>query len=74
MENLPPVRVLDPYTGGEVELRPLRVWTLEYVERFLFIKRRRTIKVGLFQSPSTGKYFRVRLPDDYTYGTKGAEH
>ncbi|NPA97696.1 MAG: chorismate-binding protein, partial [Crenarchaeota archaeon] len=28
-------------------------------------KGRKGVKIGLFQDPSTGKYFRAKVPDDY---------
>jgi len=56
--SLPPVKVRDPYTGKEVELVPKKVWELKP-------KNRKGVKIGLFQSPETGKYFRAKVPDDY---------
>ncbi|HIQ11080.1 MAG TPA: chorismate-binding protein, partial [Pyrodictium sp.] len=26
---------------------------------------RKGVKIGLFKSPETGKYFRAKVPDDY---------
>jgi len=52
------VRVRDPTTGKEVELVPIKVWVLAP-------KGRKGVKIGLFKSPETGKYFRAKVPDDY---------
>lgn len=51
------VLVLDKTTGKLVELEPIKVWSLGP-------KGRVKIKIGLFRSPETGKYFRARVPDD----------
>ncbi len=56
--GLPPVKVRDPYTGKEVQLVPKKVWELKP-------KNRKGVKIGLFQSPGTGKYFRAKVPDNY---------
>jgi len=56
--QLPPVKVRDPTTGKEVELVPIKVWELKP-------KNRKGVKIGLFKSPETGKYFRAKVPDDY---------
>ncbi|ESQ23056.1 MAG: chromatin protein Cren7 [Acidilobus sp.] len=56
--KLPPVKVKDPTTGKEVELTPIKVWTLAP-------KTRKGVKIGLFKSPETGKFFRAKVPDDY---------
>jgi len=56
--RLPPVKVKDPTTGKEVELTPIKVWTLAP-------KTRKGVKIGLFKSPETGKFFRAKVPDDY---------
>jgi len=53
-----PVRVRDPTTGREVELVPVKVWTLAP-------KGKKGVKIGLFRSPETGKTFRAKVPDDY---------
>ena len=53
-----PVKVRDPTTGNEVELVPIKVWVLAP-------RGRKGVKIGLFKSPETGKYFRVKVPDDY---------
>ncbi|NPA04706.1 MAG: chorismate-binding protein, partial [Crenarchaeota archaeon] len=45
-----PVKVRDPTTGKEVELVPIKVWVLAP-------KGRKGVKIGLFKSPETGKYF-----------------
>ncbi len=47
------VKVRSPESGQMLELTPVKVWVL------------RKIKLGLFKDPTTGKYFRSRLPDDY---------
>ncbi len=52
------VKVKDPTTGKEVELVPEKVWTLAP-------KGRKGVKIGLFKSPETGKYFRAKVPDNY---------
>ncbi len=61
--QLPPVKVRDPTTGEEVELVPKKVWELKP-------KNRKGVKIGLFQSPKTGKYFRAKVPDDYPVTTE----
>jgi len=53
-----PVKVRDPTTGREEELVPIRVWVLAP-------RGRKGVKIGLFKSPVTGRYFRTRVPDDY---------
>ncbi|AEM39777.1 hypothetical protein Pyrfu_1924 [Pyrolobus fumarii 1A] len=53
-----PVRVRDSSTGEEVELVPIKVWVLAP-------RGRKGVKIGLFKSPKTGKYFRAKVPDDY---------
>ncbi|RLG89370.1 MAG: chorismate-binding protein [Thermoprotei archaeon] len=53
-----PVKVKDPTTGKEVEIAPEKVWVLAP-------KGRKGVKIGLFKSPETGKYFRAKVPDDY---------
>jgi len=58
MSKLPDVRVKDPTTGKDVELAPIKVWTLAP-------KTRKGVKIGLFKSPETGKFFRAKVPDDY---------
>ncbi len=52
-----PVKVRTP-TGEEKELVPKKVWMLAP-------KGRKGVKIGLFQDPATGKYFRAKVPDDY---------
>ena len=52
------VKVKDPTTGKEVELVPEKVWTLAP-------RGRKGVKIGLFKSPETGKYFRAKVPDNY---------
>ena len=53
-----PVKVLDKTTGKEVELVPVKVWVLAPPGR-------KGVKIGLFKSPETGRYFRAKVPDDY---------
>ncbi|MCE4607911.1 MAG: chromatin protein Cren7 [Caldisphaeraceae archaeon] len=48
------VKVKDPTTGKEVSLAPIKVWTLAP-------KRGKGVKIGLFKSPETGKYFRAKV-------------
>ncbi len=55
------VKVKDPTTGKEVELVPEKVWTLAP-------RGRKGVKIGLFKSPETGKYFRAKVPDNYPEG------
>ncbi len=55
---MPKVKVRDPTTGQEVELEPIKVWPLAP-------KGRKGVKIGLFKSPTTGKYFRAKVPEDY---------
>jgi hypothetical protein len=55
-----PVKVRDPTTGKEVELVPIKVWTLAPKSR-----AGKGVKIGLFKSPETGKPFRAKVPDDY---------
>ncbi len=57
-KKLPKVKVRDPYSGKEIELEPIKVWTLAP-------KTRKGVKIGLFKSPETGKFFRAKVPDDY---------
>jgi len=52
-----PVKVKLP-EGGEKELVPKKVWSLSP-------KGRKGVKIGLFQDPASGKYFRAKVPDDY---------
>ena len=52
------VKVKDPTTGKELELVPEKVWTLAP-------RGRKGVKIGLFKSPETGKYFRAKVPDSY---------
>lgn len=44
--------------GAEKTLIPKKVWSLAP-------RGRRGVKVGLFQDPATGKYFRSKVPDAY---------
>lgn len=53
-----PVRVIDRATGKEYELVPVKVWELAP-------RGRRSVKIGLFKNPDTGRFFRARVPDDY---------
>jgi len=53
-----PVKVKTP-DGKEVELVPKKVWELAP-------RGRKGIKIGLFQDPETGKYFRAKVPDEYS--------
>lgn len=52
------VKVKDTTTGREVEIAPEKVWPLAP-------KGRKGVKIGLFKSPETGKYFRAKLPESY---------
>ena len=52
-----PVKVRTP-AGVEKELVPKKVWMLAP-------KGRKGVKIGLFQDPETGKYFRAKVPDEY---------
>ena len=52
-----PVRVRVP-SGEELELVPKKVWMLAP-------KGRKGVKIGLFKDPISGRYFRVKVPDDY---------
>lgn len=52
------VQVLDKTTGKVVDLEPIKAWVLGPRDKV-------KIKIGIFKSPETGKYFRARLPDDY---------
>jgi len=52
------VRVRDPTTGKDIEVVPIKVWPLAP-------RGRKGVKIGLFKSPDTGKYFRAKVPDDY---------
>ncbi len=54
------VKVKDPTTGKEVELEPIKVWELTPKTR-----KGKGVKIGLFKSPETGKYFRAKVPDDF---------
>ena len=53
-----PVRVRDTTAGVEAELVPIKVWVLGP-------RGGKGVKIGLFKSPKTGKYFRAKVPDDY---------
>ncbi|MCE4601974.1 MAG: chromatin protein Cren7 [Desulfurococcales archaeon] len=61
-KQLPPVKVKDPTTGKEVKLSPIKVWELSPKTRK---GKGKGVKIGLFKSPDTGKYFRAKVPDDY---------
>ncbi len=52
------VKIRDTTTGKEVKLVPEKMWVLAP-------RGRKGVKIGLFKSPETGKYFRAKLPDDY---------
>ena len=52
------VVVKDPTTHLEVELTPEKVYVIKN-------HRGKTVKIGLFVSPKTGKYFRALMPKDY---------
>jgi len=51
------VKVKTP-AGKDVELIPKKVWRLSPGGR-------KGVKIGLFQDPETGKFFRFKVPDDY---------
>ncbi|MEM0380941.1 MAG: chromatin protein Cren7 [Desulfurococcaceae archaeon] len=51
------VRVKTP-AGKDADLIPKKVWRLSP-------SGRKGVKIGLFQDPETGKYFRYRVPEDY---------
>ncbi|NAZ27532.1 MAG: chorismate-binding protein [Thermogladius sp.] len=51
------IKVKTP-SGKELELIPRKVWQLNP-------SGRKGVKVGLFQDPETGKFFRQKVPDDY---------
>lgn len=52
-----PVKVRLP-SGKELSLVPIKVWMLNP-------KKRKGVKIGLFQDPETGRYHRVKVPDEY---------
>jgi len=52
-----PVKVKTP-SGVEKELVPKKVWVFGP-------RGRKGVKIGLFQDPETGKYFRAKVPDEY---------
>ncbi len=54
MKKLPPVKVFNPYTGKEEMLVPKKVW-----------KIRDNLKMGQFQCPHTGRFFKAKVPIDY---------
>lgn len=58
VECTQPVKVHDPTSGEDVEIVPKKVWELAP-------KGRKGVKIGLFRSPVTGKYFRAKVPDEY---------
>ncbi len=45
-------------SGKDVELVPKKVWKLSPAGR-------RGVKIGLFQDPETGKFFRFKVPENY---------
>ena len=45
-------------SGKELELVPIKVWQLAPAGR-------KGVKIGLFQDPETGRYFRAKVPDEY---------
>jgi hypothetical protein len=51
------VKVKTP-SGKELELIPVKVWQLAPAGR-------KGVKIGLFQDPETGRFFRVKVPDEY---------
>jgi len=51
------VRLRDPTSGQEIEVEPEKTWKLAP-------KGRKGVKIGLFKSPITGKYFRAKVPED----------
>ncbi|MEZ0393838.1 MAG: chromatin protein Cren7 [Desulfurococcaceae archaeon] len=51
------VKVTTP-SGKELELVPKKVWQLNP-------RGRRGVKVGLFQDPDTGRFFRKKVADQY---------
>ena len=53
-----PVSVRDPTTGKEIDIVPIKVWLLSP-------RGGKGVKIGLFKSPETGKYFRAKVPNDY---------
>ncbi|MEM1686328.1 MAG: chromatin protein Cren7 [Acidilobaceae archaeon] len=44
--------------GVEADLVPKKVWMLQP-------KGGKGVKIGLFQDPQTGKYFRAKVPPEY---------
>ncbi|MEZ0289526.1 MAG: chromatin protein Cren7 [Sulfolobales archaeon] len=53
-----PIKIIDRTTGKEIEIAPIKVWSVGP-------KGRKAVKLGLFKSPETGRYFRAKVPDDY---------
>ncbi len=53
-----PVKVKDPTIHLEVEVVPEKVYVIRN-------RMGKTIKIGLFTSPKTGKKFRALLPEAY---------
>ncbi len=51
------IKVKTP-SGKELELVPIKVWQLAPTGR-------KGVKIGLFQDPESGRYFRVKVPEDY---------
>ncbi|MEM0377742.1 MAG: chromatin protein Cren7 [Thermosphaera sp.] len=45
-------------SGKELELIPKKVWQLNP-------RGKKGVKVGLFQDPETGAFFRAKVPEDY---------
>ncbi|MCE4614816.1 MAG: chromatin protein Cren7 [Desulfurococcales archaeon] len=54
LSKLSPVNVFNPYTGKEESLVPKKVW-----------KIRENLKMGQFQCPHTGRFFKAKVPIDY---------
>ncbi|MCX8196379.1 MAG: chromatin protein Cren7 [Acidilobaceae archaeon] len=54
------VKVKTP-AGAEAELVPKKVWMLEPKGG----KGGKGVKIGLFQDPQSGKYFRAKVPQEY---------
>ena len=57
-KKYPEVKVRDPTTGKEVTLAPIKVWTLSP-------RGRKGVKIGLFKSPDTGRFFRAKVPENF---------
>ena len=54
-----PIEVFDKTTGQILKLKPKKVWILKGP------RNEKGIKIALFKSPLSNKYFRARLPDNY---------